>query len=76
VLWGGRLELGKTVHVPDAPFVHLFVARGSATLEGAGPLGPGDAARLTGAGARTLTADPEAGAEVLIWETAGEPPGL
>jgi hypothetical protein len=73
VLWGGRLEPGRTVPVPDAPFVHLFVARGGATLEGAGPLGPGDAVRLTAAGARALTADPAAGAEVLVWETAGEP---
>jgi redox-sensitive bicupin YhaK (pirin superfamily) len=75
VLWGGRLKPGETVRVPDAPFVHVFVARGSATLEGAGPLATGDAARLTGAGARALTADPNAGAEILAWETAGEPTG-
>jgi redox-sensitive bicupin YhaK (pirin superfamily) len=75
VLWGGRLKPGETARVPDAPFVHLFVARGGATLEGAGPLGTGDAVRLTGAGARGLTADPAAGAEVLIWETDGAPPG-
>ena len=30
----------------------------------------------TGAGARELTADPANGAEVLIWETEGEPPGV
>ena len=75
VLWGGRLKPGESVQVPDAPFVHVFVARGSAILEGAGALATGDAARLTGAGARALTADPVAGAEVLVWETAGEPPG-
>jgi len=75
VLWGGRLKPGETVRAPDAPFVHVFVARGGVTLEGAGALAKGDAARLTGAGARELTADPTAGAEVLIWETAGEPPG-
>jgi quercetin 2,3-dioxygenase len=27
VLWGGRLKPGVTVRVPDAPFVHVFVAR-------------------------------------------------
>jgi quercetin 2,3-dioxygenase len=51
------------------------VARGGATLEGAGVLATGDAVRLTSAGARTLTADSAAGAEVPIWETAGEPAG-
>jgi len=76
VLWGGRLKPGESVRVPDAPFVHVFVARGRATLEGAGPLATGDAARLAGAGARTLTADAAAGSEVLIWETTGEPPGV
>jgi quercetin 2,3-dioxygenase len=75
VLWGGRLKPGETVRVPDAPYVHVFVARGGATLEEAGALVTGDAARLTGAGARELTADRAAGAEVLIWETEGEPAG-
>ncbi len=68
VLWGGRLKPGEAVRVPDAAFVHLFVARGAATLEGAGPLAAGDAVRLTAAGTPTLTADAEQGAEVLIWE--------
>jgi redox-sensitive bicupin YhaK (pirin superfamily) len=75
VLWAGRLRPGEQVRVPDAPFVHVFVARGGATLDGAGPLATGDAVRLTGAGARALTADPAAGAEVLIWETTGQAPG-
>jgi quercetin 2,3-dioxygenase len=68
VLWGARLHPGETVAVPDAPFVHVFVARGEIALEGAGSLGVGDAVRLTAAGARRLTAE-TAGAEVLIWET-------
>ena len=71
----GLLEPGGTVHVPDAPFVHVFVAKGGATLEGAGALATGDAVRLTRAGARALNADAATGAEVLIWETAGEPAG-
>jgi redox-sensitive bicupin YhaK (pirin superfamily) len=69
VLWAGRLEGGDTVRVPDAPFVHVFIARGGATLEDAGPLTAGDAVRLTAAGALGLTAHPE-GAEVLIWESS------
>jgi hypothetical protein len=69
VLWGGRLGAGERVDVPDDRHVHVFVPRGSAELEGAGPIGTGDAARLTGAGTRTLTAGPD-GTEVLIWATA------
>jgi hypothetical protein len=68
VLWGGRLHPGETVDVPDARHVHVFVPRGSATLDGAGMLSTGDAVRLTGAGSPSLSAGPE-GAEVLIWAT-------
>ena len=68
VLWGGRLKPGGTVNVPDAKFVHLYVAKGTAQLEGAGTLAAGDAVRLTAAGSPRLTADAVAGAEVLIWE--------
>ena len=69
VLWGGRLKPGETVSVPDGPNVHLFVASGDVSVEGAGPLGAGDAARLRGAGSPRMTAGP-AGAETLIWVTA------
>ena len=69
VLWGGRLKPGESVQVPDAPYVDVFVAKGRAELEGAGVLNTGDAARLTAAGARRLTADQQTGAEALIWET-------
>jgi hypothetical protein len=48
--------------------VHLFVASGDVTLEGAGDLVEGDAVRLTGAGEVILTAGPENGAEVLVWQ--------
>ena len=41
VLWGGRLGPGETVVVPDDRHVHVFVPRGSATLEGAGALATG-----------------------------------
>lgn len=68
VLWAGRLKPGEEVRLPDARHVHAYVARGAAALEEAGPLAEGDAARLTRAGGLRLTADPRAGAEVLVWE--------
>jgi redox-sensitive bicupin YhaK (pirin superfamily) len=68
VLWGGRLQPGDTVRVPDSHHGHLFVARGEVTLDGAGLLHEGDAVRLTAAGSPSLTAG-AAGAELLIWST-------
>ena len=71
-LWAGRLAPGTPTPVPDAPFVHVFVARGSAgfSLGTYTPweLAEGDAIRLAGAGSGALEAGPE-GAEVLVWET-------
>jgi len=69
VLWVGRLKPRETVKVPDARAAHLYIAKGSADLEGAGTLREGDAARLLGAGSPKLTADGKTGAEVLIWES-------
>jgi quercetin 2,3-dioxygenase len=55
-----------SVTIPDAPFVHVYLARGRMDLEAEGALAAGDAARLTAAGERRLAA---AGpSEVLIWE--------
>ena len=68
VLWAGQLKQSEVARVPDADYVHVYIARGSVTLEGAGALNEGDAVRLTGAGALSLTASPLTGAEVLIWE--------
>lgn len=70
VLWGGRLKPGETVKIPDARYVHVYIAKGSAKLEGAGMLQEGDAVRLTSAGSPGLAADLKTGAEVLIWEMA------
>jgi redox-sensitive bicupin YhaK (pirin superfamily) len=67
VLWVGRLQPGERVAVPEAPFVHVFMAIGEGTL-GTDELRTGDAARLTGATDLSLTAGAD-GAEVLIWET-------
>lgn len=69
VLWAGRLKPGERVSLPDAPHVHLYIARHGAELDGAGSLGEGDAVRLAGAGPRQLKAGDD-GAEVLVWETA------
>jgi redox-sensitive bicupin YhaK (pirin superfamily) len=69
VLWGGRLQPGEAVALPDDRHVHLFVATGSADLEGAGALATGDAVRLTSAGSPRLTVG-ASGAEVLVWATA------
>jgi hypothetical protein len=69
VLWAGRLAAGDSVAVPDNAHVHLYVARGTADLEGAGALAEGDAVRLTAAGPPRLTAGPD-GAEVLVWDMA------
>jgi redox-sensitive bicupin YhaK (pirin superfamily) len=65
-LWIARLDGGQAVTVPDAPFVHVFVARGALTLDSA-TLGAGDAARLEGAGTLTMTAGTD-GAELTVWE--------
>ncbi|MGK2964094.1 MAG: pirin family protein, partial [Tepidiformaceae bacterium] len=67
VLWAGRLKAGEAVRLPDAPFVHLYVAKGAVDLEGSGVLGSGDAARLTNAGNLRVTGGAE-GSEVLVWE--------
>jgi redox-sensitive bicupin YhaK (pirin superfamily) len=65
-LYAARLAPGGSVELPDAPFVHLFVPVGAVTLEGAGDLVTGDAARLTAAGGQRVVAGPD-GAEVLVW---------
>jgi quercetin 2,3-dioxygenase len=61
-----RLQPGQAVHLPDAPYLHLFVPRGAVVLEGAGPLGEGDAVRFTATGGQSVTATEPA--EVLVWE--------
>ena len=54
------------MQLPDAPYLHLFVAVGSVGLEGAGPLATGDAVRCTATGGHRVTAREPA--EVLVWE--------
>ena len=66
-LYAARLEPGKSVTLPEAPYLHLFVARGTADLEGAGALSQGDAVRFTSTGGQQVTATGD-GAEILVWE--------
>jgi quercetin 2,3-dioxygenase len=65
-LHAARLDDGGSVTLPDAPYVHLFVPRGSVELEGAGRLAEGDAVRLTGVGGQRVSATEAA--EILVWE--------
>jgi redox-sensitive bicupin YhaK (pirin superfamily) len=64
-LFAGRLTPGETLAIPSAPFVHLYVAKGSVSLEGAGDLATGDAARITAAEGQRVTAG-DTGAEILV----------
>ncbi|MDV5145336.1 pirin family protein [Streptomyces sp. SBC-4] len=64
-----RAAAGERTAVPAADFVYVHVVRGAVRLDGEDPgevLGPGDAARITDAEARTLVATTDA--EALIWE--------
>lgn len=66
-LLASRLSPGASVELPDAPYLHLYVPLGAVALEGEGVLETGDAARITAAGGRRVTAG-ENGAEILVWE--------
>ena len=79
VLWAGRLRPNEQITLPDADFVHLYIALGSLDLldaattgtgpRNAAPLNAGDAVRLTAASTLHATAGPQ-GAEILVWEMA------
>lgn len=76
-----RLQPGKSAELPDAPYLHLFVAKGRVRLEGAGDLETGDEVRFNATGGQGVTAI-EADltpatrppgfalppAEILVWE--------
>jgi redox-sensitive bicupin YhaK (pirin superfamily) len=73
-LHAARPRPGHAVRLPDAPFLHLFLPCGTVTVEEAGELAAGDAARFTATGGHRLTASEPA--EVLVWEmhaTLGSP---
>lgn len=63
-LWAGRLGAGEVADVPEGAYVHVYVARGTAELDGV----PVESARLASSGPRALTAT--ADADVLVWVTA------
>jgi redox-sensitive bicupin YhaK (pirin superfamily) len=62
-----HLTSGQSVELPSAPYLHLFVATGTANLEAAGELATADAVRLTASDGERVTAGPD-GAELLLWE--------
>ncbi len=64
---------GAGIDLPEAPWLHVYVARGGVEVEGVGPLGSGDALRLTASGGRRITASEPA--EVLVWEMHAGPTG-
>lgn len=68
-LYAARLQPGDSVELPDAPYLHLFIADGRADLEDAGELNTGDAVRFTGGAGQRVRA--EAPAEILVWEMHG-----
>ncbi|MFF4092169.1 pirin family protein [Streptomyces nigra] len=63
-----RLTAGERTAVPDAAYLYVHVARGEVRLAGK-ELGPGDAARITGAA--DLEAVALTPAELLVWEMTG-----
>jgi hypothetical protein len=65
-LHGARLQPGGWVNLPPAPYLHLFLPRGRAAVEGIGELEQGDAVRFTNADGQRLTASEPT--ELLIWE--------
>ena len=61
-----RMDSGDAVELPHAPYLHLFVARGSVMLEDTTALGEGDAVRIVDSGGQRVTADEST--EILVWE--------
>ena len=68
-LRGARLDSGESLELPAAPYLHLFVARGALTMQGAdndAELAEGDAVRFTTANGIRVMADQPS--EILVWE--------
>ena len=55
--------------LPDAAYVHVFVARGAVAFDGEA-ISVGDAVRLTDAGPAALVATGDA--EIVVWESEDE----
>lgn len=72
VLHAARLPSGRSASLPEAPFLHLYVARGQVSLD-VGRLEAGDAARVRGSAGQWVTAESRpTGAEILVWEMHAE----
>jgi quercetin 2,3-dioxygenase len=71
-LYAGSLSTGEVVRLPAAPYVHLYVPRGSVELENVNALDAGDAARITESEGRRVTATSDA--ELLVWAMIGSLP--
>jgi hypothetical protein len=66
----GRPAVAGGVPLPDAPFLYVHVVAGDLRVGGE-RVGPGDAARITGASG--LRAESDGPAEYLVWEMRAEP---
>lgn len=66
-LLAGRLKPIARKRLPEAPFVHLFVASGQIQLETGQVLEAGDSARLVRSGGVHVSAGAH-GAEILVWQ--------
>lgn len=64
-LWITRLAAGATRVLPEAAYVHLFVASGEILVEGVGVLGEGDTLRVVGSAALRVTGRQPS--ELLAW---------
>ncbi|MGH3790262.1 MAG: pirin family protein [Pseudonocardiaceae bacterium] len=65
-LYAARLQPGQRIQLPEAPFLHLFVPRGTLTVEALGAVHTGDAVRFTATNGQQVTATEPA--EILLWE--------
>jgi redox-sensitive bicupin YhaK (pirin superfamily) len=73
-LFLGRLPAGAALDLPVAPYLHLFLLTGSASVRGessADRLEPEDALRVTAGPSVRLTAEPDA--EFLLWAMTTTP---
>lgn len=71
VMWVARLDTDESVDLPDAAFVHLFVAKGAGRLgdvDSGDALAVGDAARLTDVSSLSFVASEST--EIIVWESA------
>ncbi len=67
-----RMRIGQSVDVPENRYVHVYIARGSAMLngrQGGEALSEGDAARITDSADLSVTAH-SSSVEIIVWESS------